>query len=617
MSSTQDPKHRLVPDLVVDGRYRLVARVGSGGMADVWLAEDQQLGRNVALKLLHRRFAEDAQFVERFRREASHAAGLQHPNVVSVYDRGTWDGTSYIAMEYVEGPTLKEVVRERGALDPGLAADVIVQVLRAARYAHKRGIVHRDLKPHNVILDEEGRVKVTDFGIARAGASEMTETGAILGTAQYLSPEQAQGLAVDARSDLYAVGVMLYELLTGRLPFDAESAVTIALKHVSEPPLPPAELNPAVPVAMEAVVLRALAKAPEDRFPDADAFIAALQAARDAPQSAPAFGVPVRETVIEEQRRPRWPWIVAALALIALAMLAWLLLVPPTKTVPDVVGARSAEASRILQNRGFEVDIQAVVNPDVPKDRVATQSPQPGEKAREGSQVTITVSAGPGEVAVPAVVGLPRDQAVRALTDAGLEADVERQFSSDVPAGRVISAAPGEGTTVDRGTRVRLVVSRGAEPIEVPDVVGDDAGDATARLEGLGLAVKRVEEPSDKRPGTVTGQDPKAGAEARRGDTVTLTVAQAVEVPDVTGLDVDEATAQLDAAGFEVRVRDTVTTNAGDDGVVLAQSPDAGEERRRGSTVTIRVGSYAGDTPTPDATPEPTVSPEPSVTAVP
>jgi serine/threonine-protein kinase len=508
-------------------------------------------------------------------------------------------------------------VRERGALDPGLAADVIVQVLRAARYAHKRGIVHRDLKPHNVILDEEGRVKVTDFGIARAGASEMTETGAILGTAQYLSPEQAQGLAVDARSDLYAVGVMLYELLTGRLPFDAESAVTIALKHVSEAPLPPAELNPAVSPALEAVVLRALAKAPEDRFADADEFIAALQAARDAPQGTAAFGAPVRETVVEEERRRRWPWIAAALALAALALLAWLLLVPPQRTVPDVTGVRSAEASRILQNRGFEVDIQAVVDPDVPKDRVATQDPQPGEKAREGSKVTITVSAGPGEVAVPAVVGLPRDAAVRALRAAGLEADVERAFSSDVPAGRVISATPNEGQTVDRGTRVRLAVSRGAPPIEVPDVVGDDAGDATARLEGLGLEVKRVEEPSDERPGTVTAQDPKAGAEARKGDAITLTVAQAVEVPDVTGLDVDEATAQLGDAGFEVRVRDVVTTNAADDGVVLAQSPDAGEERRRGSVVTIRVGNYGGDETTPDVTPEPTASPAPSATAVP
>src|ERR687892_206214 len=219
---------------MIDGRYRVVERLGSGGMADVYCAEDSQLGRRVALKVLHQRFAEDQQFVERFRREASSAAGLQHPNIVGIYDRGEWDGTYYIAMEYLEGRTLKELVRAHGPMPPEAAIGVTIQVLRAARFAHKRGIVHRDLKPHNVMLDDEGRVKVTDFGIARAGASDMTETGSIMGTAQYLSPEQAQGHAVDARSDLYSVGIMLYELLTGKVPFNADSAVTIAPKPVSD-----------------------------------------------------------------------------------------------------------------------------------------------------------------------------------------------------------------------------------------------------------------------------------------------------------------------------------------------------------------------------------------------
>ena len=231
-------------DTMVDGRYRIIERIGSGGMADVYCAEDTQLGRKVALKLLYRRFAEDAEFVERFRREASSAAGLQHPNVVQVFDRGAWDGTYYIAMEFLEGRNLKEVVREHGALDPALAVDLVIQILKAARFAHRRGIVHRDIKPHNVIVDDEGRAKVTDFGIARAGASDMTETGSIMGTAQYLSPEQAQGHPVDARTDLYSIGIVLYELLTGTLPFDAESAVTIALKQVSEPPIPPTPAQP-------------------------------------------------------------------------------------------------------------------------------------------------------------------------------------------------------------------------------------------------------------------------------------------------------------------------------------------------------------------------------------
>src|SRR5215212_10725206 len=259
-------------DTMVDGRYRIIRRIGSGGMADVYEAEDTQLGRRIALKLLYSRFAEDAEFVERFRREASSAAGLNHPNVVQVFDRGQWDGTYYIAMELLEGRNLKQIVREHGALEPALAVDIVLQILKAERFAHRRGVVHRDIKPHNVIVDEEGRAKVTDFGIARAGASDMTETGSIMGTAQYLSPEQAQGQPVDERSDLYSIGVVLYELLTGHVPFDGESPVTIALKHVAEEPVPPSQLNPAVAPALDAVVLRALEKDPAERFADADEF---------------------------------------------------------------------------------------------------------------------------------------------------------------------------------------------------------------------------------------------------------------------------------------------------------------------------------------------------------
>src|SRR5947199_2624719 len=267
---------------VIDSRYKVVERLGSGGMADVFLAEDDQLGRKVALKLLHRRFSEDPGFVERFRREAQSAAGLQHPNVVSVYDRGSYDGTYYIAMEYLPGRSLKQLIRQEAPLDPVRAIDITIQILRAARFAHRRGVIHRDLKPHNVIVDEADHAKVTDFGIARAGASDMTETGSIMGTAQYLSPEQAQGHAVSAVSDLYSVGVVLYEMLTGRVPFDAEAAVTIALKHVSEAPTVPTQINPRIPPELEQVVLWGLNKNPGDRPKDADELIAALEAARRA-----------------------------------------------------------------------------------------------------------------------------------------------------------------------------------------------------------------------------------------------------------------------------------------------------------------------------------------------
>src|SRR6195256_2276864 len=286
----------LSPGAIVDNRYKVLSRLGSGGMADVFLAEDQQLGRKVALKLLHGRFAADPDFVERFRREAQSAAALQHPNVVGVYDRGSYDDTYYIAMEYLSGRSLKQLIRQEAPLDPVRAIDLTVQILQAARFAHRRGVIHRDLKPHNVIVDDSDHAKVTDFGIARAGASDMTETGSIMGTAQYLSPEQAQGHSVSARSDLYAIGIVLYEMLAGRVALDGESAVTIALKQVSEAPVPPSAYNSAVTAELDAVVLRALEKDPQNRFADAEEFIAALVAVRaqiehmPAGQSTAAFG---------------------------------------------------------------------------------------------------------------------------------------------------------------------------------------------------------------------------------------------------------------------------------------------------------------------------------------
>jgi eukaryotic-like serine/threonine-protein kinase len=278
----------LTPNTLIDGRYKVVSKLGSGGMAEVFLAEDEQLSRKVALKLLHDRFAADPDFVERFRREAQAAAGLQHPNVVSVYDRGKYEDTYYIAMEYLPGRSLKQLIRDEAPLEPLRAIDITMQILKAARFAHRRGVIHRDLKPHNVIVDDSDQAKVTDFGIARAGASDMTETGSIMGTAQYLSPEQAQGLPVGEGSDLYSIGVVLYEMLTGRVPFDADAAVTIALKHVSEAPVPPSRLNPLVPPELEQVVLWVLNKNPSDRPADADQLITALEHARTSILSAAA-----------------------------------------------------------------------------------------------------------------------------------------------------------------------------------------------------------------------------------------------------------------------------------------------------------------------------------------
>ncbi len=329
-----------------DGRYRIVRKLGSGGMADVYLAEDEELGRRVAVKILNDRHANDESFVERFRREAKNAAGLSHPNIVSIYDRGEAEGTYYIAMEYLDGRSLKELVVARGPLPTGDAIQFTRQVLGALRFAHRKGVVHRDIKPHNVMADADGRLKVTDFGIARAGVSQMTEAGSIIGTAQYLSPEQARGAAVDQRSDLYSVGILLYEMLTGTVPFTGDSPVEIAMKHLSDTPRPPSLQRPEIPPDLDMVVLRALAKNPDDRFQTAEEMDAELDRVAQgvgvtaetadaatavlsgtALSNAPTAVVPPRRPPAAARpsyryadpparRRPIWPWLLALLLVV-------------------------------------------------------------------------------------------------------------------------------------------------------------------------------------------------------------------------------------------------------------------------------------------------------------
>jgi beta-lactam-binding protein with PASTA domain/predicted Ser/Thr protein kinase len=608
-------------DTVIDERYRVLERIGSGGMADVYCAEDMQLGRRVALKLLYRRFAEDEEFVERFRREASSAAGLQHPHVVQVYDRGEWDGTYYIAMEFLEGRTLKQIIREEGPLDPERAIDIVIQVLRAERFAHKRGIVHRDIKPANVIVDDEGNAKVTDFGIARAGASDMTETGSILGTAQYLSPEQAQGHPVSARSDLYSTGILLYECLTARVPFDGDSPVTIALKQISEEPVPPSQLNPAVSPELEDVVLHAMAKDPAWRFADADEFIAALEAARGRPStgrfahtapstgSYPAYGPEALERA--DRRNLRWLlWVLLALALIGAGVAAYLLLQPAKADVPDVVGQRSATAAQTLNNAGFEVRIQPVESADVAKDRVISQSPGPHDQAKEGSTVTLTVSGGPGDAAVPDVVGLTEKSAQNRLEKAGFKSRSRLEASDAVEKGRVIEVSPPTGSLLERGQTVTLVVSGGPEEVAVPDVVGKDRDAATESLNEAGLRPTFSErETADEDPGTVLEQTPKAGAKAAKDSEVKLVVAKApsdVQVPEVLNQQRQDARDALHAAGFKVNEREQPVTDPAQDGVVIEQSPEAGGTAPKGTRVTIVIGKLStAATPTPSPTPTP------------
>ena len=639
------------PDALIDGRYKVLTRIGSGGMADVYCAEDQQLGRKVALKLLHRRFAEDAEFVERFRREASAAAGLQHPNVVGVYDRGEWDGTYYIAMEYLPGRSLKDVIRQEAPLDPVRAIDITLQILKAARFAHRKGIVHRDLKPHNVLMDDEDRVKVTDFGIARAGASDMTETGSIMGTAQYLSPEQAQGHAVSQSSDLYAIGVILFELLTGHVPFDAESAVTIALKHVSEAPPAPSVFDPSVPPALEAIVLWALEKDAAARPADADAFIHALEDAREAvlaeeapgqrtaifaPAAIPpdpygpgeealvaaalpggtAAGAPpyyadrtAHEDHEERRRPPWWAWALAALAVAAIVVGIVLLTRPGDVTVPRVVGQDLPTATAQLREAGLKTSVDRVAS-GRPVDQVLAQDPAGGEQAQDGSTVTLTVSGGPGQVSVPSVDGLGEAKASATLTDAGLVVDrVVRQTDDVVPDGRVIKTSPAAGTPVDRGSNVTLFVSSGPKQVAVPDVVGLTQQEAQQTLGNRGFQFSIVEQGSaDEQPGTVLSQDPAAGTKVNPGTSVGLVVARAIErviVPDLLNQGAQEASDTLAAAGLEPRVSYRDVTDPNEDGIVLDQTPVAGTQVKKGAPVRIFVGRLTTATTPPATTPSP------------
>ncbi|MEA2405624.1 MAG: eukaryotic-like serine/threonine-protein kinase [Thermoleophilaceae bacterium] len=605
---------------LVDGRYVIKHRIGSGGMADVYCAEDRQLGRDIALKVLHRRFARDQEFVERFRREASAAAGLQHPNVVNVFDRGEHEGTYYIAMENLHGPTLKEVIRTEAPISQERAIGFVIQILQAAGFAHQRGVIHRDFKPHNVIVGQGDRVKVTDFGIARAGASEMTETGSIMGTAQYLSPEQAQGQKVEATSDLYSIGVILFELLTGQVPFSGDSAVSIALKHVSEDPPPVDRIRPGVHPMLANVVAQALAKDPAHRFQTAEEFIAALDAAHAAILAGDNGGgtatwrpPPPPPVFVEEQhddpRGRRWPFIALALLVLALAAaaLTYSLLKTEQVTVPQVVGLTGDRAGQRLVAAGFKVKVESTQSAKR-AGRVIAQDPRGGIKADKGSAVTLTVSSGPGQALVPSVVGESEARAVKDLNDSGFRVVLDQTPSSKIAKGLAVKTSPPEGTSADRGSPVRLFVSTGPEQVDVPSVVGKSKASAVAALQDAGLKVTAEEQESAQPKGRVISQSPTGGTTVDRGSRVTITVSQGqpkVSVPDVRGETEDMARSDLIAAGFKVKVvhRESADQPAGQ---VFEQRPGGNTDQPKGSTVTILVATAPPANGTPPGTTPPT-----------
>jgi serine/threonine-protein kinase len=633
-----------------DGRYRILRKLGSGGMANVYLAEDEELGRRVAIKILNERYAGDDLFIERFRREAKSAAGLSHPNIVSIYDRGEAEGTYYIAMEVIEGRSLKELIMTHGALPVDTAIGYAKQLLEALRFAHRHGIIHRDIKPHNVLVSadqqvkaNEPRLKVTDFGIARHGASQMTEAGSIMGTAQYLSPEQARGAPVTAASDLYSAGVVLYEMLTGKVPFTGDSAIEIAMKHVNELPKAPSSLRPEIPPELDQIVLRALAKDPADRYQTAEEFIEDLErveaglpisrstataatailagaAVGDAtellsesptrvaappappPQRRPPTYPPSSPYDEPPRRRKRWvPWLLVALLLAAAILAGWWvynqiqdqLEAAEPVGVPNVVGIERDLAVQRIEEAELEAAVEEQASTEVEEGLVIEQSPPAGSRIAKGDTVTIVVSTGPNEVEVPALAGKTYGEAVDILEELGLEPRRVDVFSQR-PVGIVASLDPKAGTIVDEGSVVTVRVSKGSQLIAVPDVLQQSEESARSELEAAGFQVQVVEAPSSDTPeGLVSAQSPDPGVEAERGSTVQITIStgpEQVQVPPVEGLSEQDATDALEEQGFVVESECVVVTDPGQVGFVQDTDPEAGTRLDAGSTVTIKVG---------------------------
>jgi serine/threonine-protein kinase len=618
---------------LVDGRYRVLQRIGSGGMADVWLADDTHLQRRVALKVLHARFAQDREFVERFRREAEAAAGLQHPNVVAVFDRGDVDGTYYIAMQYLEGRSLKQSID--AGLTPEQAAGLIRQVLEGARFAHRHGVVHRDLKPQNVIVDADGKATVTDFGIARAGVSEITQTGSVMGTPHYLSPEQAQGLDVTAVSDLYSIGVMLYEALTGRAPFEGDSAVAVAMKQVSQTPQRPSSINPQVSPALDAAVMRALEKEPGRRFQSADAFIAALDAAMKDPSggagntaafaplppvvATPEEAVAAEPDAEEEEarRRRRRIWLLVAAAVLIGLLIGFALTRDTTTEVPEVTGNPLPVAIDLLQQNGFSVGDVNRVEREAPVNTVLEQDPAASPPADQASldcvfltffcskpKVMLTVSAGPGSAEVPSSARLTVAEAEEELEEAGFGATVETVSSDRVEEGLVIRSEPRGGETATRGTDVLLTVSSGPKLATVPVLVGTQRSVAVQQIRGRGFVPDVEEVESSKPTGEVIRQAPSAGSRLPDGSTVSIVVSKGEEkatVPNTIGKLRAEAVEAVREAGLDPTVSEQETEVPSQVGRVTDQFPPPGSELKPGSTVTLVVGKAAVGSTEPEA----------------
>ena len=611
---------------VVDGRYRVERRIARGGMATVYEALDTRLDRVVALKIMHPGLADDADFVSRFVREAKSAARLTDPHVVAVYDQGEDDGLVYLVMEFVPGRTVRDVLRQYGRLSAEQALTIIDPVLQALEAAHRAGFVHRDVKPENVLLTDDGRVKVADFGLARAisaATSTAATQGLLIGTVAYLSPEQVERGIADARSDVYGAGILLYEMVTGSVPYAGETPLAVAYQHVNAEVPVPSSIRGDVPAQIDALVGTATQRDPDNRFPDAVSFLEAVRRARaslpaprpfgdqDAPAQSQTLVVPLvtdplnpgavpsaagttalRPPTRRRSKAPLVLLIVLALGA-ALAAGAWFLGAAKSVQVPTLVNLTPAQAQSKLTPLSLKLDAtQTDFSETVKAGTIIRTDPSAGADSREGSTVTAIVSKGPERFTVPQVAGMTVDDATAALSDDSLVVGTTTQaYNASIPTGAVVTSNPAPGTKLKRGQAVNLVVSKGPAPVPVPKVVGKSQAQATSVLTNAGLKVTSSQDWSKTiSAGNVISSDPAAGVVVPKGGTVTIVVSKGpppVLVPDVYKMAEADAKSALESAGFVVKIIYPIGITPF--GRVVAQSPAAGKSLPWGSTIEIQV----------------------------
>lgn len=595
---------------VFNQRYRLKEKIGSGGMADVFLADDLLLGREVAVKVLHAQFASDPAFIQRFRYEAQAAANLNHPNIVNIYDWGNEGELYYIVMEYVEGRDLKDLLKSEGRLTPEWAAEIAAEISAALQFAHRRNLVHRDIKPHNVFITNMSRVKVMDFGIAREGNGEgITQTGVVMGTPQYISPEQAQGLPVDGRSDIYSLGVVLYEMLTGQVPFDDPSPVTVAYKQVREDPVPPSVINREVPPTLEAIVMKAMAKNPANRFQSAQEMKAdLLRFLEGMPVTAPPVlpevaypattAAPAVPPVAGASRK--WIWVLAGavtlLVIIGIVLAIVLSGGSSNIAVPNLAGLSRDDAIAALESVGLKpgnIGLQYVEDSSQKVGVVVSQDPEWGTLLSKGQTVNFVVTQ---ELRMPSVVGMTRSAAEEALRNLGITTiEVETTpVDSSKQVDIVITQNPSSKSYISPTTNVKLVVGAEQQKVAVPNVVGSTQDDATTTLKNAGFEVSVTQEASSDVPnGQVIRQSPLANQRVVSGTTVTIVVSTGpskVTVPDVTTMTEADAKAKLTGVNLNYTVVYQATTDPTEIGKVINQTPLGGEQVDSGYSVRIFVG---------------------------